>query len=328
MIDRSSAPPTGFYAPIEADLAEVRRAFDDRLVSELPFVNTLCGQAREYRGKMLRPALLLLAGRATGSVTEEHITLAVVVEMVHLATLVHDDVLDQAELRRRRPTINAMTGNESAVLLGDYLISHAFHLCSTLDSQYASCRIGATTNTVCEGELMQIHHRGNWDLSEAEYFGIIRRKTASLTAVCCELGARFAGAGPASVEALRAFGLDAGMAFQVIDDVLDVVGLETTVGKTLGRDLALGKPTLPTIHCLAHGEPAVAKRLAAVLGNGSIAGSGEIRECLQQTGSIEYAIDHAQNLVSRAARQLESLPTSLARDALTSLAEFIVRRQT
>ena len=139
---------------------------------------------RQYRGKLLRPGLVLLSGKACGKTTDEHLTLAAVVEMVHMATLVHDDVLDDADLRRRCPTINRLEGNEAAVLLGDYLISHAFHLCSSLESQYASSVIAATTNTVCEGELQQVHHRGDFDLSLDDYLQIITRKTASLTGAC------------------------------------------------------------------------------------------------------------------------------------------------
>ncbi len=172
------------YEPMAADLEKVCRIFDDELFSDLPVVNDLCDQVRQYRGKMLRPALLLLSARACGQVRPEHFTLAAVVEMVHMATLVHDDVLDEADLRRRHPTINRLAGNEAAIMLGDYLISHAFHLCSSLDSQEASRLIGATTNTVCEGELQQIAHRGDDRLTVEQYLQIITRKTAVLTGVC------------------------------------------------------------------------------------------------------------------------------------------------
>ena len=142
-----------------------------------------------FRGKMLRPCLVLLSGKACGKLQPSHTVIATVVEMVHMATLVHDDVLDDAELRRKGATINHLRGNEAAVLLGDYLISHSYHLCSSLDSQYASRLIGKTTNEVCEGELLQIDNRNNFDLSEETYLQIIRRKTAVLCAACCALGA-------------------------------------------------------------------------------------------------------------------------------------------
>src|SRR4029077_19205862 len=160
-----------------------------------------------FRGKMLRPCLVLLSGKAcSGELNDSHVVLATVVEMVHMATLVHDDVLDDAELRRKGATINHLRGNEAAVLLGDYLISHSYHLCSSLDSQHASRAIGRTTNEVCEGELLQIHHRNNLDLDEETYLTILDRKPASLTAACCLLGAQVAGASEAAVRYADTFG--------------------------------------------------------------------------------------------------------------------------
>src|SRR6202042_2831389 len=163
---------------------------------------TLIKHVSRFRGKMLRPMLVLLAGKSCGSreLTDAHVTIATVVEMVHMATLVHDDVLDEAELRRKGATINHLRGNEAAVMLGDYLISHSYHLCSSLDSQYASRLIGRTTNQVCEGELLQIHNRNNLDLDEETYLQIITCKTATLCAACCLLGATFAGANEAAIE--------------------------------------------------------------------------------------------------------------------------------
>jgi octaprenyl-diphosphate synthase len=217
-------PLTELYEPIREDIAVVKRLFDQELRTDLPCVNELCDRVRRFRGKMLRPALLLLSAKACGKLKHEHHVLAAVVEMVHIATLVHDDVLDEATTRRRQPTINAISGNIAAVLLGDYLISHAYHLCSSLHDPSASRFIGATTNAVCEGELLQNHHQGNPRLGEAEYFEIIRRKTGMLTAACCKLGAEHAGADLDVVRALEAYGLSAGIAFQIIDDVLDVIG--------------------------------------------------------------------------------------------------------
>lgn len=323
-------PLANLYAPIAPALAEVERCFADELFSELPFVNNLCERVTRFRGKMLRPALVLLSGSASAGVaglTDEHVTLAAVTEMVHMATLVHDDVLDQSEIRRRRATINAMSGNETAVLLGDYLISHAFHLCSGLSSQSASRLIGATTNTVCEGELLQIHHRGNDRLSEAEYFEIIRRKTAALTAACCLLGAKYAGADDETVERLNQYGLSAGIAFQIVDDVLDLTGTQRDVGKTVGRDLDLGKPTLPIIHALAHAPAASRGELARLLRNGRATSGMNVEQLLNATGSVDYALCVAQSYVSDAQHQLDALPASPARDSLRIMADFIVRRR-
>src|SRR5918992_5435581 len=221
---------------IAPQMAAVERLFHEELTSDLTPVNALIKHVSRFRGKMLRPMLVLLSGKAVGELSDAHVTLATVVEMVHMATLVHDDVLDEAELRRKGATINHLRGNEAAVLLGDYLISHSFHLCSSLESQFASRAIGRTTNCVCEGELLQLENRNNLDLDEETYLEVIERKTASLCATCCLLGATFAGGTPAQVEALGAYGRCVGTAFQIQDDILDVVGDAAAVGKTLGLD--------------------------------------------------------------------------------------------
>src|SRR3984957_6247023 len=189
-----------FAECVKPQLKAVETLFNKELTSNISCVNVLVKHVSRFRGKMLRPLLVLLTGRACGKSSDAHTVLATVVEMVHMAALVHDDVLDEAELRRRGATINHLRGNEAAVLLGDYLISHSFHLCSTLDSQFASRIIGQTTNQVCSGELLQIHNRNNLDLTEETYLQIITHKTAVLCAACCLLGAKFAGADDAVVE--------------------------------------------------------------------------------------------------------------------------------
>ena len=319
-------PLSELYSPIREDLEIASRIFDQELASELSLVNGLCDTVRSYRGKMLRPALLLLSARATGEVTPAHHTLAAVVEMVHMATLVHDDVLDEADERRRKPTISSLTGNVAAVLLGDYLISHAFHLCSGLPSRHASRRIGATTNIVCEGELLQNHLRGATDLTEQQYFDIIRRKTGALTALACELGAFYSRSETPIVSALRSYGMAAGVAFQIIDDVLDIVGSRAEVGKTLGRDLTLGKGTLPTIHCLSRASAPTASALTAALVHEGPCERERLQDWLTETDSIDYALSVAAQQVEYAVGRLEPLASSLAKDSLVGMAEFIVRR--
>jgi len=314
------------YAPVRFDLTLAQRIFDDELTSVFPFVNDLCETVRSYRGKMLRPALLLLSARATGKSCAAHHTLAAVVEMVHMATLVHDDVLDEADQRRKQPTIASTDGNVAAVLVGDYLISHAFHLCSSLDDQHASRRIAATTNIVCEGELLQNRRRGDATLTEAEYFEIIQRKTGVLAAVACELGARFAGADDSTAAAMHAYGLWAGVAFQIMDDVLDIVGDANTVGKTLGRDLAQGKMTLPMIHCLRGATSATAKALRAAIGRPGPRASDRIGGWLAETASIEYSVTIAREHVAEALRQIDPLPSGDSKQSLVALVEFIIDR--
>src|SRR5450432_661470 len=198
---------SGLMECIAPQLAAVEKRFAAELSSDLSCVNTLIKHVSRFRGKMLRPLLVLLSGKAFGKLTDAHVTIATVVEIVHMATLVHDDVLDEAELRRKGATINHLRGNEAAVLLGDYLISHSYHLCSSLDSQMASRLIGRTTNQVCEGELLQIDNRNNVDLDEQTYLKIITRKTAVLCAACCTLGASFAGADQQRIDQLEAYGL-------------------------------------------------------------------------------------------------------------------------
>src|SRR4051794_14937108 len=224
---------------IAPQLQAVDRLFTLELQSRLECVNVLVRHVSRFRGKMLRPCLVLLAGRACGGdgLNDAHVTIATVVEMVHMATLVHDDVLDEAELRRKGATINHLRGNEAAVLLGDYLISHSYHLCSSLRSQFASRTIARTTNQVCEGELLQIDNRNNLELTEETYLQIITLKTAVLCATCCVLGATFAGGTKEQIAALETYGRTLGIAFQIQDDILDIVGDAGTVGKTLGIDL-------------------------------------------------------------------------------------------
>ena len=199
-------PPLDLYGPIAADLEEVERILARVLRSRYDAVSEVVDHVRHYRGKRLRPVLLLLTARACGRVTPAHHVLGAVVEMIHTATLVHDDVLDSASVRRHVPTVNARWGNQTSVLLGDYLFTHAFHLASTLDDVRACRLIGEATNRVCEGELCQGLQRGNLDLTEEEYFDIIDGKTAELIACCCQLGALFSGASAEVVNSLTRFG--------------------------------------------------------------------------------------------------------------------------
>jgi octaprenyl-diphosphate synthase len=311
---------------VRSELDAVQKLFDRELNSELPCVNTLCKHVSRFRGKMLRPLLVLLAGKASGKLAGAHTVLATVVEMVHMATLVHDDVLDDAELRRKGATINHLRGNEAAVLLGDYLISHSFHLCSSLDSQFASRVIGRTTNQVCEGELLQIHNRNNLDLDEETYLQIITCKTATLCAACCLLGATFAGADETAIENLRQYGLCLGTAFQIQDDILDIVGTEATVGKTLGLDIQKGKLTLPIIHFMRTAPQEHRTLLRSLLRSHESDKVDRIRNLILPSDSVEYASGQARLLIARARAGLTILPESPSRQILDTMAEFVVTR--
>lgn len=325
--DPASQPRVDIATPVARELDAVLEVFDRELESDLPFVNRLTRQVRNYRGKLLRPKLLLLAGSATGELTTDHITLAAVVEMVHMATLVHDDVLDEADVRRRHQTVNRLVGNEGAVMLGDFLISHAYHLCSSLSSTYASRRIAAVTNTVCEGELLQIENRGNMLLSEETYFEIIRRKTAALTAVCCEMGARTSGADDETIDALTRYGCELGIAFQIIDDLLDLTASESEMGKSVGRDAEMGKPTLPIIRYLAAASSGDRAAMIDAMSHPTPDTRATIRSMLVATDAIEQSFDAAASYITSATAAIAPLPDSDAKASLTAAAEFVLARR-
>jgi octaprenyl-diphosphate synthase len=314
---------------IARELAAVERRFHAELETDLRPVNALVRHVSRFRGKMLRPCLVLLAGRACdpdADLTDAHVTLATVVEMVHMATLVHDDVLDEAELRRKGATINHLRGNEAAVLLGDYLISHSFHLCSGLDSQFASRLIARTTNQVCEGELLQIDNRHNLELDEQTYLKIITRKTAVLTAACCTLGATYAGADERRVRQLEMYGLSLGTAFQIQDDILDLIGDPAVVGKTLGSDIEKGKMTLPMIHFLRNAPAEHRALLRSLLVSRDPDRHEQVRNLILPSPSIGYAREAAAKLVRQARAALAELPASDARRVLETMADFVVAR--
>ena len=238
------------YVPIAQELEQVENLLHDELRSDHPFVDQLVKHGFRLGGKRLRPALLLLAGKACGNLQQEHFVLGAVVELIHTATLIHDDVLDEATIRRHLDTVNARWDNEASVLLGDYLFARSICLASTLEDFFATRVLSATARIMCEGELRQIENRGNYNLGEDQYLSIIGNKTAELIACSCRLGAYYAGANDESLEALRRYGYNLGMAFQIADDLLDLLGDENTVGKSLGTDLLKQKATLPLIRLL------------------------------------------------------------------------------
>lgn len=315
------------FDAIADDLNSCARVFSEALHSNRPFIGELCTHIDSYRGKQLRPALVLLSGRACGRATEEHHVLGAVVEMVHIATLVHDDVLDDADIRRQAATVSRRWGTETAVLLGDYLFSHAYRLCSTLDSQFAALLIGQTAVSLCAGELMQIGNRDNYELTEREYFEIIEGKTASLIGACCLLGAKYAGADEPTVRRLRDFGVSLGKAFQITDDLLDLVGDEHEVGKSLGRDVDKGKLTLPLIHYLETCDARRRNETLALVKGDAPDRQKQLARLLSDAGSLEYAETTAQSLVRGALDELEHLPPSDARESLVAMAEFVVSRR-
>lgn len=307
-------------------LWEVEAAYDRELEARHRFIVEVLEHLSHYRGKRLRPILLLLTAGACGRIEPGHHTLAAVVEMIHTATLVHDDVLDEATTRRHVATVNTRWTNETSVLLGDYLFTHAFHLTSSLGDAQACRMIGRATNLVCAGEMMQVGEKGNLDLTEDQYLDIIEGKTAELTAVSCELGALFAGANAAVCEAMDRYGRSIGMAFQIADDLLDVLGNEDQTGKTLGSDLRKQKLTLPLIHLLSHCPPGERARLREQLASPEEGTVEHVRQLLAQYGSVEYARSRAVEYVVAAKQQLSLLGESSARTLLEDIADFTLRR--
>jgi octaprenyl-diphosphate synthase len=316
----------GLYRPIARDLERFELIMEEELSSSVPFIHKLVTHLSHYRGKRLRPALLLLTAKACGTVLPEHHVLAAVVEMVHTATLVHDDVLDGAELRRHVATINQRWGNATSVLLGDLLFTHAFYLASTTGSALACRLIGEATNRVCAGELQQIGEQGNLDLTEADYLAIIRGKTAELTACCCRLGAIYADAAEPIIESLSRYGRSLGIAFQIADDLLDLVGREDEAGKSLGTDLKQLKLTLPLIHLLREAGPEDARQIRQLL---TQPGERELRllqRHLRESGAITYATRTAERYAADARQELFDLPPSECRQILEDLTHRVVHR--
>ena len=315
---------------LDEQLDEVVVILERQLASDLSPVNTLCRHVEQYRGKRLRPILVLVSGLAArkagddADLTERHRVVAAVVEMIHLATLVHDDVLDEAQIRRGAITFNYLRGNETAVMLGDYLISNAFHLCSSLMDAEINLCLGNVTNTLCAGELLQLHHRDDLDIDETTYREIVRRKTASLIGECCRLGAHVSDASPEVRDSMYRYGTSVGIAFQIQDDLLDITGDEAVVGKSLRQDLDSGKVTLPLIRYLASADPAEARDARRLFAQGR---AEKLRLRLIESGAVGDAEQEARRLIERAKAELSVLPADPARDLLSTLADAVITRR-
>lgn len=311
-------------------LTEVSRVFERQLASDLSAVNALCLHIEQYRGKMLRPTLVLLSGLAAAGepctrdrLTDRHRIVAAVTEMIHMATLVHDDVLDEADVRRRGATVNHLWGNETAVMLGDYLISNAFHLCSSLGDPAINLALGEVTNTLCEGELVQLHHRDDYSIDEATYFEIVSRKTASLIGECCRLGAALSTSDAKLPLVFKRFGHALGIAFQIQDDLLDLIGDDRVVGKSLGKDLDKGKLTLPLTRYMAGATQAGRGEALRLIEQRDAAA---LRDILLQSGSVESTRRTAMDYVESAKSELVHLPPGPAASLLATLADQVVTR--
>jgi len=286
-------------------------------------INEMLAHVASSTGKMIRPMLVCLSGKCCGKINISHTDIAAIIEMVHIATLLHDDVIDQADSRRNLATINSLWGNKSAVLLGDFLLSKAFAMAATLGQRISEI-LAETATEICQGELKQNSQSDNWRLSEKEYFEIIEAKTASLFGCSCKLGAIASGADGRTVDNFSEFGLALGMAFQIADDLIDITGTEANEGKTLGRDIAESKPTLPIIHLLNTLPTAEADELIDILSSGEKPENFEA--ILHKNKSLTYSRQTAQRYCEKAIAHLEKIKDSQYKELLKELIRLVITR--
>lgn len=318
-------------APNWKQIVEPARPFLQQVVQRLgEQVQTFEPEIAEYaryaltnQGKQLRPALVALSAGAVGKLNDSHITAAVIIEMVHLATLVHDDIMDEAEIRRCRPTLAANWGNEISVLLGDCLFAHALKLAAGFPTTEVCRAVASATKTVCSGEILQTNRRRNFELTRAEYFKMLEMKTAELFALSCELGASLTGANPAEKAALRQYGMTLGTAYQVYDDCVDLFGLETTVGKSLGTDLASGKMTLPMLVLWERATPVERTEFQNLLQDWQPIHFPRVLELLKKYETLEAARATLQEYLTAARQSVAGLPKNSNQLALNGLADFL-----
>lgn len=324
----STLPLRDLTALVRPDLDrvadELARDLRPEQADLLPFVE----HAASYRGKQLRAALVFLSARALGLETDDaHVEIAKIIELLHSATLVHDDVLDGASLRRKIPTMNAMHGPEIPVLLGDYIYARAFHMSVQLEDPTCSRLLADITRRICQGEITQIVHRFDYDWTVEQYDEVIRDKTAILYGAACRLGAHYAGSKAEDAVALERFGVELGMAFQIVDDCLDLDGDESVVGKSLGTDLGKGKLTLPMLWLLR--EDGARARLAAIMEQDATdeAKVAALYEAFDVTGGVDYALGVARERVEAAVEGLACCKPGPARDAMHGVAEYVLARR-
>jgi octaprenyl-diphosphate synthase len=319
-------------APISKPLDDAIGLLSSYMRNDVPFVDELLQHGNLLAGKRLRPVLLLLVAGSLGKIDQRHISLAAAIEMIHAATLVHDDILDGAQTRRHQPTIHEKWNNPTAVLLGDFLFSNAFYLASTTQCAKACELIGSATNLVCEGELLQLAATNHLNTSSDSYFDIISKKTGQLISCSTQLGTFFQQ--KADDESrwfelfadMESFGANLGIAFQIQDDILDIAGDAETTGKTLGTDLQNQKATLPIIHALDILSPEPRADLIRRLRNPNFENRRYIKSTLEQIGAIQFAKEQARIFSRRASDCLRNLPESECLVSLRLLTEFVTSR--
>ncbi len=330
-MDSKVAPLTAqaVLSPVAADMQAMNETIRASLRSEVALINQISDYIIQAGGKRLRPALVLLVARAL-KLPEEKMPLAHqlagVVEFIHTATLLHDDVVDESDLRRGRKTANAMFGNAASVLVGDFLYSRAFQMMVSVGEMRIMEILADATNTIAEGEVLQLLNLGCADVSESSYFKVIEYKTAKLFEAAARLAAVLAGADAETERVLGEYGRLLGTAFQLIDDVLDYAGDSNALGKNVGDDLREGKPTLPLIHALSNAEPRVAEKIRAAIENGGTDEVAIILAHIQKSGSIQYTENYARKMAENAIEIAGILPPSPFRTSLIELCHLAVHR--
>jgi octaprenyl-diphosphate synthase len=332
MDTRATTELRAIYQPIEPEICRLRARLDREFASTDPFIGQVLKQVAEYRGKQIRPALLFLVSRLSGAQpTDDHIQIACAIELIHTATLVHDDILDDAELRRKVETVHRSWGERPAILIGDYIYSRAFHLSTGVPGMARI--LSDTTHTICEGELLQISSRFRPNMGESTYFEIIRKKTAVLHAVSCQLGGVLGDLDSEQCRSFYEFGLDLGMAFQIVDDCLDYTGTEAQVGKSLGSDLHQGKVTLPLIYLMERLSEAEGRWLTETLrAQLSERDEHRIHSLVEQHGVAREALARADSFLHSARARLAAIVVGTpmakqARESLELAAGYILRRR-
>ena len=321
--------PTDFSAVqrlLAPEVQAVNRLIETRLRSDVVLVNQVAHHIINSGGKRLRPLVVLLSAQAHNYQGEHHIELAAIVEFIHTATLLHDDVVDESSLRRGQATANAVFGNEASVLVGDFLYSRAFQMMVSVGDMRIMEIMADTTNVIAEGEVLQLLNCGDPETTEEQYLQVIRSKTAKLFQAAAQVGVILSGGNEAQANAMASYGMHLGTAFQLVDDVLDYEGAPGDIGKNVGDDLAEGKPTLPLIHAIREGNENQAQIVREAIQEGGRDRIEAVIRAVESTGGIEYTAQAASAEADKAIEALADLPSSPYRDALEGLAEFSVSR--
>jgi octaprenyl-diphosphate synthase len=319
--------PSELFPALAPDLEATDRMIRRSLASEVALVSTISDYIVGSGGKRIRPLLLLSVARALGFAGDSHHhRLAAVVEFIHTATLLHDDVVDESDLRRGRQTANALFGNAASVLVGDFVYSRAFQMMVSVQNMRVMQILADATNVIAEGEVLQLMNMHDPDVTEARYLQVIRSKTAKLFEAATELGSLLAGATEDQIAASAEYGRSLGTAFQLIDDVLDYSGNQSAIGKNVGDDLREGKPTLPLIYLMQHGSEQQRELVRQCISQGDEAHFDEILAAITSSGALEYTRQQAESAAQRAKDSIQGLPEGNYKEALIALASFAVER--